>query len=162
MPWQDPHNTDPAYARARVRALLPDLVTALGPGVVANLARTASLLAVDAGYLDAAAEVAAVDCVVADGRVATDGGVVVGGAAPVGAGVALSVPELVALPVALRGRVLHRWALGLGAAGAALSHRHVTALDDLVTRWHGQGPVALPGGVLVARRGAALVPLGSG
>ena len=42
-PWEDPHNADPAYARSRVRATaLPALVDALGPGVVANLARTAA------------------------------------------------------------------------------------------------------------------------
>ena len=38
-PWDDPHNTDPSYARVRVRAqALPALVAALGEGVVGNLA----------------------------------------------------------------------------------------------------------------------------
>ena len=33
-PWDDPHNADPAYTRARVRhEALPALETALGPGV---------------------------------------------------------------------------------------------------------------------------------
>jgi len=37
-PWDDPHNADPAYARARVRhpRRLPALETALGPGVGAG------------------------------------------------------------------------------------------------------------------------------
>jgi tRNA(Ile)-lysidine synthase len=37
-------------------------------------------------------------------------------------------------------------------AGVPLTRRHVTALDALVTQWHGQGPAALPGGIRVTRR----------
>src|SRR6266567_4043912 len=41
-PWADPHNFDPAYARARVRhQAMPALAGALGPGVAEALARTA-------------------------------------------------------------------------------------------------------------------------
>jgi len=48
VPWDDPHNVDPAFARSRVRgAALPALVEALGPAVVANLARTAGQVAAD-------------------------------------------------------------------------------------------------------------------
>jgi tRNA(Ile)-lysidine synthase len=136
-PWADPHNRDPAYARARVRATaLPALVAALGPAVVANLARAASLLAADGAALDAVAarELA--------------------GAA--GAAGGLRVAALADLPPGVRGRVLHAWARSLGAPGGALSHRHVAALDALVTRWRGQGPAHLPGGITVARVGAEL------
>jgi tRNA(Ile)-lysidine synthase len=136
-PWSDPHNGDPAYARARVRAtVLPALVDALGPAVVANLARAAALLAADNAALDA---VAAREL---DGAAGSDGG--------------LRVAALVALPAGVRGRVLHAWARSLGAPGGALSSRHVAALTALVTRWRGQGPVHLPGDVLVARVGAEL------
>ncbi|MGA5303284.1 tRNA lysidine(34) synthetase TilS [Nucisporomicrobium flavum] len=135
--WDDPHNTDDAYARSRVRAAaLPALVTALGPAVVANLARTASLVAADVAYLDAIAAEA-----LSSAR--SDHG--------------LSVAALRELPEAIRGRVLHAWARELGAPGTALSHRHVAALDALVTGWHGQGPAALPGGIHVARRAGDLV-----
>ena len=61
------------------------------------------------------------------------------------------------MAAAIRTRVLHSWAKRLGAPGSALSHRHVAALDALVTDWHGQGAVALPGGILVARREGLLV-----
>jgi tRNA(Ile)-lysidine synthase len=132
-PWHDPHNVDPAYARSRVRALLPALVEALGPGVVANLARTAALVAADSEALDALAANAAEDAANSDGS--------------------LHVPALVGLPDALRTRVLHGWLRSLGVPGSALGHGHVAALDALLTDWHGQGPVALPGGVRVARRG---------
>jgi tRNA(Ile)-lysidine synthase len=134
-PWQDPHNTDPAYARARVRALLASLVDTLGDGVVDNLARTAGLVAQDTAALDAlAAEILAV---------AGDGG-------------SLAIPMLADLPDALRTRVLHGFALAVGSPGGALGHRHVAALDALVTNWHGQGPVALPGGIQVSRLGDQL------
>ncbi|MEU7585913.1 tRNA lysidine(34) synthetase TilS [Micromonospora sp. NPDC049230] len=139
-PWQDPHNTDPSYARSRVRAdLLPALVRALGPGVVANLARTAGLVAADNAALD---EVAAAALAAAR---RPDGG--------------LSVAALAGLAPAVRGRVLHSWARELGASPGALSHRHVDALDALVTAWHGQGPTDLPGGVRVLRRADRLSPL---
>ncbi|SCE89062.1 tRNA(Ile)-lysidine synthase [Micromonospora coriariae] len=131
-PWQDPHNTDPSYARSRVRAdVLPALVRALGPGVLDNLARTARLVAADNAALDDVAQEA-----LAAARHPRGG---------------LRVPDLVALAPAVRGRVLHAWARELGASPSALSYRHVAALDALVTGWHGQGPADLPGGVRVLR-----------
>ncbi|WP_116949348.1 tRNA lysidine(34) synthetase TilS [Jiangella endophytica] len=55
-PWEDPHNEDDAYARARVRhRVLPVLEAELGPGVAQALARTAALARADADALDAAA-----------------------------------------------------------------------------------------------------------
>ena len=49
QPWDDPHNADPAFARARVRQqALPALEAALGPGVAQALARTAGQLRSDA------------------------------------------------------------------------------------------------------------------
>jgi tRNA(Ile)-lysidine synthase len=134
--WDDPHNTDPAYARSRVRAdALPALIAALGPAVVDNLARTATQLAADNGALDALATDALAAARVADG---------------------LSTAALSALPDAVRTRVLHAWARELGAPGSALSHRHVAALDALVRHWHGQGPTTLPGGIAVGRRAGDL------
>jgi tRNA(Ile)-lysidine synthase len=135
-PWEDPHNTDPAYTRARVRAVLPVLVEALGPDVVTNLARTARLLAADTALLD---ELAAA-------------------AAPAGEPV---VADLLALPPALRTRVLRDFALRLGAPAGALSTVHLDALDALVVSWHGQGPVALPGGIQVTRRDGRLTGPGT-
>ncbi len=55
-PWDDPHNADPAYARARVRyQAMPALEEALGPGVAAALARSAAQLSADCDALDAIA-----------------------------------------------------------------------------------------------------------
>ncbi len=56
-PWTDPHNTDAAFARVRVRReVLPVLEAALGPGIVEALARTATLAREDADALDAWAD----------------------------------------------------------------------------------------------------------
>ncbi|MGX6603881.1 tRNA lysidine(34) synthetase TilS [Micromonosporaceae bacterium Da 78-11] len=135
VPWDDPHNVDPAFARSRVRgSALPALIAALGPGVVGNLARSATQIAADNEALDALAA-----------------------AAPGAAGPTLVVADLSVLVPAVRTRVLHSWARRLGAPGSALSHRHVAALDALITDWHGQGAVHLPGGIVVARREGALV-----
>jgi tRNA(Ile)-lysidine synthase len=136
--WSDPHNGDPGYARVRVRALLPTLEEAAGPGAVAGLARTAARIRADADLLDRLAAEVAAEVVAADGRVDAVG--------------------LAGRPAPLRTRVLHAWAQRLGVSAGALSAVHVEALDALVSAWSGQGPVHLPGGVLVARREGWLVP----
>jgi tRNA(Ile)-lysidine synthase len=125
-PWWDPMNDDPAYARVRVRAqVLPTLERAIGPGVAEALSRTADLLAADNEALDSwAAEALAA---------ATDE---LGG---------LGVESLASLPAAIRTRVLRSAALRAGVPAGSLTAVHVVELDRLVTDWHGQGPVALPG-----------------
>jgi tRNA(Ile)-lysidine synthase len=138
--WHDPHNVDPAFRRTHARALLARLEEHLGPAVVGNLARTAQLVAADNAVLDRLARRSLRRATVPDG---------------------LSVAALARLPEALRTRVLHRWSATLGAPRSALSHRHVTALDALVTAWHGQGPVSLPGGIRVIRREGVLARDGS-
>ncbi|MDT5032290.1 MAG: tRNA(Ile)-lysidine synthase [Actinoplanes sp.] len=170
-PWEDPHNSDPAYARSRVRAdALPALIAALGPGVVDNLARTATQLAMDNAALDelavaalararsappSSADTGPRGAPVAGPR--ADGTAFAQGGAPLRVTNGVDVGVLKGLGDAVRGRVLHLWARELGAAGGALSHRHVAALDALVTDWHGQGATRLPGDIVVARRAGTLV-----
>jgi len=136
-PWHDPHNDDPAYARVRVRRdLLRALEDALGPGAAEALARTASLLRDDADALDEWAGKALPDASTTNG---------------------LDIPVLTALPRAVRTRVLRAAAIAAGAPAGALSARHVSELERLVTDWHGQGCVSLPGGVSAERRYDRLV-----
>ncbi len=52
------------------------------------------------------------------------------------------------------------WRLLAAEAGAPLadvSAAHVESLDALLTSWHGQGPLHVPGGIAVARTGGAIV-----
>ena len=132
--WQDPHNTDPAFTRVRLRhEVLPLLEDVLQGGVAAALARTAELLADDLAALDAWA------AAVLDDEPGTE----------------LDVAGLAALPRAVRTRVLRAWATPAGAA--PLSAERTAALDALVSAWHGQGPVELSGRRSVHRESARLV-----
>lgn len=128
--WTDPHNVDPRFTRSRVRTrVLPVLEEELGPGVAATLARTADQLRDDMELLDRLAA-AAYDAL----------------------GDPLPVAGLADQPPALRSRVLRLAALAAGAPGSELFHEHVLALDALVTDWHGQKWVDLPGHVRGVRR----------
>ena len=134
--WDDPHNADPAYLRSRVRArVLPLLEDELGPGVAAALARTADQLRVDAEHLDDLADRA---------RRAWP--------------TPPTVAELVRCPPP--------YAAGCcGSAGDSLRarppaevfHEHVLAVDALLTDWHGQKWVDLPGHVRAVRRDSVLL-----
>jgi tRNA(Ile)-lysidine synthase len=127
--WEDPHNVDPTYARARVRAVaLPALESVLGPGVAAALARSAAQLRDDADALDEWAI-----------RAAESAGSAAGGAG-------LDVAVLAEEPPAVRRRVLRLAAQSAGVPGGQLSAAHLAALDALLMNWHGQGSVALPAG----------------
>jgi len=135
--WDDPHNADPAYARARVRTLaLPALEAALGPGVGAALARTARLLRADSEALDTLAVRAAATCTRADG---------------------LDCAALAELPEAVRARVLRNLALAAGCPGGSLAAAHIEALDRLITGHGRPGPVHLPGRIRAHRRCGTLV-----
>ena len=64
------------------------------------------------------------------------------------------VGRLEGLPPALLGRSLKAWAEQ--ETGRSVTGAHVDALAALITGWHGQGPVALPGGGSVRRHGGRL------
>ena len=131
--WDDPWNADPAYRRVRLRTeVLPLLEEVLGGGVAPALARTATLLRED---LDALDELAAAHLARWDGE--------------------LPAVEVAALPAALRRRVLRGWLRGRRVPD--LQAVHLGAVDALLTDWHGQGRVALPGGAGVVRASGRLV-----
>jgi len=137
-PWADPQNHDPRYARVRVRdRVLPVLEQELGPGIAGALARTAEQLREDADALDAMVlEVIEEICEPAEG------------------GIAVSVAALAANPPALRHRVI-RFVVE-SEFGVTLSRTQTLAAARLVTHWHGQKGVDLPG-VRVERQNGLLV-----
>ena len=150
-PWQDPHNADRRYTRVRVRLdALPALQAALGPGVTEALARTAGQLRADAEALDqlAAEAVTRLTAAAAEGAPATLVPSVGTGAGPgTETGHGMSIEALAALPPALRTRVLRIAAIQAGCAAGALTARHTGQLDQLITGWHGQRWIDLPGGI---------------
>jgi tRNA(Ile)-lysidine synthase len=176
--WDDPHNADPGFTRVRVRRdALPALETALGPGVAAALARTARMLRDDADALDAWADRAWRTAATSPtgtspivGASAAGSPAAASAAEPERAvpdvtssdrprpGVAaldvgaLDVGVLAELPRAVRTRVLRRAAIAAGSPPGTLAAVHVDEVDRLVTAWHGQRHVDLPGGVRAARR----------
>jgi tRNA(Ile)-lysidine synthase len=120
-PWHDPHNSDPAYTRARLRAeVVPLLEDVLGGGVAEALARTAAALREDCDALDDLAR-AELDAALADRG--------------------LDTGRLDRLPDALRRRVIRGWLLAAGATD--LTDNQIRRVDDLVMNWHGQGGVAV-------------------
>jgi tRNA(Ile)-lysidine synthase len=135
-PWQDPHNHDFRFTRARVRhQLIPALEEALGPGVAEALARTAGQLRADAECLD-------------DLAFAESGQLRADCSDPAG----LDAKHLKDLPTAIRTRVLRDAAIMAGCPHGALTAGHVERITELVTGWHGQRWVDLPGGVRARRR----------
>jgi tRNA(Ile)-lysidine synthase len=137
VPWRDPHNADPAYTRSRVRhQLLPALHETLGPGMPEALARTARMLREDTEALDSWAEGALEECRHPEGG--------------------LDTAALAALPTAIRRRVIRLAALQAGAPAGTLAAVHIESVDGLVTGWRGQGPLHLPGPVVVHRAGGRL------
>ncbi len=128
--WADPHNQDRSYARVRVRLdLLPALEADLGPGITAALARSAKILRQDSDALDGYAQAFLTE------RNPND----------------LSVEELAELAQAVRIRVLRAAIFQAGAPLGSLSADHLAPVEALVTDWHGQGAISLPGGVKVRR-----------
>ena len=128
-PWQDPHNADRRFARVRIRLdALPALEAALGPGVPEALARTADQLRADAELLES----------ISSERSRADS--------------PLPVSSLAGMPGAVRTRVLRSAALAAGCPAGALTAGHVARLEELVTDWHGQRWIDLPGGVRASRR----------
>jgi tRNA(Ile)-lysidine synthase len=119
--WQDPHNADRRFTRTRLRRdVMPLLEDVLGGGVAEALARTATALREDTDTLDELARRALAAASTGDG---------------------LDTARLGELPAAIRRRVIRSWLLASGASD--LTDKQIRGVDTLVTRWRGQGGVAV-------------------
>ena len=128
--WSDPHNDDLRFARVRTRKnALPNLEENLGPGITEALVRSADLLRDDADALDSFA---------LEYFAQTD---------PLN----LSVNELERLPRAIRTRVLRLAIYQAGAPAGSLSAEHINGAEALISDWHGQKELSLPGDVKLLR-----------
>jgi tRNA(Ile)-lysidine synthase len=129
-PWDDPHNHDRRFARVRVRQALVHLTDDLGPGLSANLARSAHLLGDDADALESWAAGAFERIVQWEkGECSAD------------------IAALVELPRAIRTRVLRLMHSSVAGQAAELDFDHVQQVEAMVSVWNGQGPTHLPGQV---------------
>jgi tRNA(Ile)-lysidine synthase len=127
VPWEDPHNTEPRFARVRVRErVLPVLEAELGPGVAIALARTAAQLREDAEAFDEMIDETIEDIV-----------------EHAEAGISVSAAALAANPAALRHRIIRH--VVAAEFGASLTRSQTLEVARLVTDWSGQGPIDLPG-----------------
>ena len=128
--WSDPHNDDLRFARVRTRKnVLPNLEENLGPGITEALVRSADLLRDDADALDSFA---------LEYFAQTDS-------------LNLSVNELERLPRAIRTRVLRLAIYQAGAPAGSLSAEHINGAEALISDWHGQKELSLPGDVKLLR-----------
>lgn len=137
--WRDPHNDDPSFTRVRVRQLMPQLAEALGIDPTAALARTADALRSDNEALDRWSE-----------------NIQLSSCRPTVEGYTISVAGLKDAPASVRTRVIRSVLLDAGVPGGAITRDHILAADGFVSRWRGQGELALPGGFLLRREGPAL------
>jgi tRNA(Ile)-lysidine synthase len=127
--------------------VLPTLERELGPGVAEGRARTADQVRADVDHLDDLADTAYA-------RLSAE---VVAGATVSALDPVLPVGGLLALAAPVRTRVLRLAALAAGAPASELFAGHVHEVERLVTDWHGQRWVDLPGHLRAAREGDRLV-----
>lgn len=126
--WNDPANSNSDFLRVKVRnELIPKLIEVLGDSVVEALDRTSMLLKNDNDILD---------------QIALD---------HYQENRQLLISKLEDLPSAIRTRVIKLAALDAGVNPGPFSFEHIEAIDALVTNWHGQSHIDLPGFVQASR-----------
>ena len=126
--WNDPANSNSDFLRVKVRnELIPKLIEVLGDSVVEALDRTSMLLKNDNDILD---------------QIALN---------HYQENRQLLISKLEDLPSAIRTRVIKLAALDAGVNPGPFSFEHIEAIDALVTNWHGQSHIDLPGFVQASR-----------
>jgi tRNA(Ile)-lysidine synthase len=125
--WDDPHNENPQFLRARARKLLDLMEQELGPGIAKSLSRTAAQVSEAEEVLTGIAAQLVID--------SKDSGSA--------SSVSYSVSKLAAEPSAVRSMALHMIASRAGAR--AISAAQIEAIDALTTNWHGQKSASLSG-----------------
>lgn len=132
--WVDPQNSQEKFTRVRLRnSVLPHLERELGPGVAQALARTAQLFQQDLDYLEQQTSTAYAANVKVGATI-----------------VSVSVAGIEVLPPAIASRVLHRV---LSLFTPNVSKNQVDQVHDLVTNWHGQKELSVPGARVVRQDG---------
>jgi tRNA(Ile)-lysidine synthase len=124
--WNDPQNKSLKFLRVRVRSkVIPFLEKQLGPGIAWNLIRSSDQLRQDDNYLSAVALKEFKKL-----------------AKTTSSSVSIEVAKLEKLPEAILHRVLKE---SIDYFQLDSSRKHVLAVADLISNWHGQKPLSLPG-----------------
>lgn len=127
-PWHDPMNDDPAYRRVAVRqSVIPALTDLIGGDAVPTLARTAERIAADQALLASLTDLSPTS----------------------------DCAVLAAAPAPVRQRRILAWLREHGQQ--TIGGAQLADIERLCTDWHGQGPVAIGGGLNVARIESLLV-----
>jgi tRNA(Ile)-lysidine synthase len=129
--WDDPHNDDPRFARVEIRKILNELEASGSAGVIESLSRTAEQMQEAEAIIQPLIEE-----LVSELEDKT----------------LVPVEFLEKLDTAYRRRVIHRVAV---LNSVELARVHVLEIEKLVTNWHGQKPLNLPG-ITVSRVGTHL------
>ena len=79
------------------------------------------------------------------------------GAGTKSSGVVRILKDLERLPKAIRSRVLRLAIYKAGAPAGSLSAEHIAATEALISDWHGQKEVALPGNVKLLRNSGRII-----
>jgi tRNA(Ile)-lysidine synthase len=141
-PWHDPHNFDEGFSRVKIRKYLDTLSEEFGPSIISGLVRTADMLRADNRALD---------------HMATES---FRAAQKSETQVSMAVEELEMVPSAIRTRLIKLCFDQLAAEtreNSPLTHQHVMSVEELISRWSGQGGIALPLGVTAKREYGRLV-----
>lgn len=138
--WDDPHNTSPEFLRSALRTeLMPKVREVLGAQWDANLAHTAAAAQQDEEFLTGIARE-----VLETSRVMRDEPADAAPAAAAHPATTLPAPLRIAglagQPWPILQRVLREWLRPVSTP----SRVHYQAIGQLLTQWHGQGPVAIP------------------
>lgn len=127
----DPANSDDSFLRVRVRKnVLPLMQRELGDDVVEGLVRSAQLLRVDSDFFSSETLEQFTNC-----QIESD----------------LKVESLAQLHLAIRSRVIQHWLLNAGVPSGSLHQSHIKTVEELISKWHGQKEINLPGGFEVKR-----------
>ena len=142
-PWNDPHNLDERFTRVKIRKnVIPNLMENLGDKVVDSLARSAHLMRIDADALD---ELANNFWQEHKASFQTQNKI------------QIEVAKLSALNLAIRNRVLRLAIYEVGARSGSISADMLFGVEELISDWHGQGVISLPGNVKVLRDSGTII-----
>lgn len=133
--WRDPHNELKKYRRVALRKLISSVELETGQSIVDPLVRTAQLSKEDADALDLLAKSAEKRMIESN----------------------WSVESLLAEPVAIRKRLYRGKLLSKGVIAEKLNFTLLERIEEMLTNWHGQGPIDAGNSIRVTRKDGKLV-----